>query len=276
LNSSKPLISVIIPVFNRDALITQTLKSVMKQSYRPIEVIIVNDGSTDNTEDVVCQWKSENENSILKIKYVKQNNKGACAARNTGLKMAEGNYIQFLDSDDFLKEDKILKQMEILKNEKADIVVCDYERHYSDGSIKTYSNFNPYNIVRDGGSVWISTPLIEAGLAKRISWDEKLNQNQDSDYITRVFLLARKVIHNEGSLCIYQFHEGPRIRDIYHLRRTYFKRAINIMKLLINNIGSLGFRKSADGLILTYILLIKEFRRQLKRYYKKLRIVRIV
>src|SRR5579875_322194 len=100
-----PLISIIIPLYNAEKYIIETIDSALQQSYKNIEIIIIDDGSTDSSFNVAETYKSDN------IIVVKQENKGASAARNHGLKLAKGEYIQFLDADDILDVNKIEYQI---------------------------------------------------------------------------------------------------------------------------------------------------------------------
>ncbi len=97
-------VSVIIPTYNRAEFLKSAVKSVMTQTYRNFELILVDDGSTDNTVEVVKRF--------TEAKYIYQKNKGVSAARNTGIKAASGEYTAFLDSDDTWKPDKLEKQIE--------------------------------------------------------------------------------------------------------------------------------------------------------------------
>ena len=115
---STDLISVIIPTYNRAHLIKRSAESVLNQTYKNLELIIVDDGSTDNTKEVV---DSLNDKRIV---YVKQENQGACAARNKGIKLAKGKYIAFQDSDDVWHLNKLEKQICTLKENNADVVFC--------------------------------------------------------------------------------------------------------------------------------------------------------
>ncbi|MCR4663692.1 MAG: glycosyltransferase [Endomicrobiaceae bacterium] len=110
------LISVIIPTYNRAHLIKRSVESVLNQTYKNLELIIVDDGSTDNTKEVI---DSVNDKRIV---YVKQQNKGACVARNNGIDLAKGKYIAFQDSDDTWLLDKLEKQINALKKNDADVV----------------------------------------------------------------------------------------------------------------------------------------------------------
>lgn len=112
-------VSIIIPVFNAERTIEKTIRSCIEQSYINLEVIIIDDGSTDNSSSVI---KSINDN---RIKYYYYKNSGRSIARNRGLSLAKGEYIQFLDSDDTLEKDKIQKAMDILQRDSSiDAVYC--------------------------------------------------------------------------------------------------------------------------------------------------------
>jgi glycosyltransferase involved in cell wall biosynthesis len=112
------LVSVIIPTFNHAHFIEETLDSVFFQSYRPIEVVVVDDGSTDNTKEVVEKWYKKNNDDGFVLNYLYQRNNGAPSARNKGLRFCTGEYIQFIDSDDFILKDKFLSAVNIFKTNK--------------------------------------------------------------------------------------------------------------------------------------------------------------
>ncbi len=101
-----PTVSVIIPTYNRANLVSRAIKSVLNQTYQDFEIIVVDDCSEDNTEEIV---KSFNDSRIRYIKHKK--NKGGSAARNTGIKRARGKYIAFLDDDDEWLPSKLEKQI---------------------------------------------------------------------------------------------------------------------------------------------------------------------
>ena len=105
-NSSLKLVSVVIPTYNRAHFIVDAIESVLNQSYPSIEILIIDDGSTDDTDKVL-------ENYNDKITLIKQANQGVSSARNNGISHANGDYVAFLDSDDIWAEDKITKQINI-------------------------------------------------------------------------------------------------------------------------------------------------------------------
>lgn len=113
------LVSVIIPVFNSAKYLPNTLESVLIQSYNQIEIVIVDDCSTDNTKVIIEQYQKNRENIIY---YFQNPNQGAAVARNVALKMASGQYVAFIDSDDLWEKEKITKQVELLR--KTECAFC--------------------------------------------------------------------------------------------------------------------------------------------------------
>jgi glycosyltransferase involved in cell wall biosynthesis len=101
---ANPLISCIVPVFNGERYLGEALDSILAQTYRPIEIIVVDDGSTDGTGELVARYGD-------RIRYFRQNNEGAPTARNAGLSAARGAFVAFLDSDDLWHPDKLERQM---------------------------------------------------------------------------------------------------------------------------------------------------------------------
>lgn len=120
-------LSVIVPVYNTEKYLIKCLNSIIKALTFMIEesqIIVVNDGSQGNLDEIM-QIYIEKYNNLFS--YIKQENKGPGGARATGIKVAEGNYISFIDPDDYIDE-KMYKEMFIkMKSENADIVVCDFE-----------------------------------------------------------------------------------------------------------------------------------------------------
>ena len=119
-----PCISIVIPTYNAGKYIEECLKSIINQTYSNFEVIIVNDGSTDNTRDICEKYAKIDD----RIKLINTENRGAGSARNTGLKETRGKYISFIDSDDYICKNYYEKMHKIISNEDADIVECHYKR----------------------------------------------------------------------------------------------------------------------------------------------------
>ncbi len=196
------LVSILIPAYNAEKWIGDTIQSAISQNWSKKEIIIVNDGSTDNTLSLAKSFESKY------VKVVTQENSGASTARNKALSFAQGDYIQWLDADDLLAPDKISRQMEMadLGYKNLQLLSSAYGVfHYRTGKAR----FNPNGIWRDlspmdwitenftDGTAWmvpaawlISRKLTEeAGL-----WDERLSLNDDGEYISRV-VLASELVH---------------------------------------------------------------------------------
>lgn len=111
-----PLVSVIIPTFNRDWILKEAIDSVLAQNFEDFELIVIDDGSTDNTPDILNSYKND-------IIAFTQNNKGVSAARNKGIALSSGRFIAFLDSDDLWIQNKLSKQIDFF-NENNDALIC--------------------------------------------------------------------------------------------------------------------------------------------------------
>ncbi|WP_370762536.1 glycosyltransferase family 2 protein [Bacteroides clarus] len=131
-----PLVSVIIPTYNSACTITECINSVIGQTYENIEIVVVDDGSTDSTVAIVRELSSL---SAKKIRLIKQSNSGPSSARNKGIEAVAGSYIAFLDSDDTWYPDKIARQVDVLqKNRSAMLVGC----LYSIGDRQVFSHYS--------------------------------------------------------------------------------------------------------------------------------------
>lgn len=145
----QPLVSVVIPIYNVEAFVKRCVDSILKQTYQNIQIILVDDGSTDSSGDIIQQYK---DRAII----VKQKNKGLSAARNAGVSYANGKYLMYVDSDDYLNSDAVATLVERMELTSSDI--CCFRaytkdkngRLYNIGNDFTVSNIcNNYDIVRD-------------------------------------------------------------------------------------------------------------------------------
>lgn len=137
-------VSVIVPTFNRSRLLLETLESVFSQTYKDYEIIVVDDGSTDNTKQVL--EKVKNENSDINFKILSQENKGVYSALNNGIKNSFGEYIAMLDSDDMWLEDYLKIMVEKIENEssKTGLVYCGRILTYEDESREVFEDLSQY------------------------------------------------------------------------------------------------------------------------------------
>ncbi len=119
-------VSIIIPAYNASKTIEKCLQSVINQTYKNIEIIIVNDGSNDDTEEIVHK-KCENDTRIVLINQV---NQGVSSARNNGIKVSRGAYLMFVDCDDWLEENMVEVMVNTLEEKKVDVVRCNFFDHF--------------------------------------------------------------------------------------------------------------------------------------------------
>lgn len=135
----KPTVSIIVPCYNYGHLVKETLHNLLNQTYKEWECIIVNDGSTDNSEEVILNSIQDD----FRFKYIYQANKGLSEARNEGIKRATGVFIQLLDADDLLETSKLELQIDFLtKHEEVDIVYGDVKYFYSDSPSVYFKTVN--------------------------------------------------------------------------------------------------------------------------------------
>lgn len=128
------LVSIIIPVYNIEAYLDRCLESVVNQTYKNLEIILIDDGSTDNS-GAICDKYKEND---VRIKVIHKENEGVSKARNVGIDIANGEFIGFVDSDDWLKEDTIEKLLFYIKKYSADIAQCNITYINDKGEERSY------------------------------------------------------------------------------------------------------------------------------------------
>lgn len=220
------MVTIIIPTYNRSILLVHAVNSCLQQTYSDIEIIIVDDGSTDNTEQIVSgrllnEWKNKN------IKYHKQINSGAPTARNLGIKNAIGEYIQYLDSDDLLHPDKLKLQVECLKkNAELNPEACScygligesFESKYLTRigiKCKSPNEYIEQLIGKTVLGMQTSAPLWKSSFLKSSNgWYTDLKFGQDLEYHIQLLSKSRNILFVEQELFLVRVHEGDRISVI--------------------------------------------------------------
>jgi glycosyltransferase involved in cell wall biosynthesis len=185
------LVSIIIPTYNRASLIATALDSVLAQTYRPIEIVIVDDGSSDNTREVVNEWALKAD-ARLAVRYFHQANQGGCTARNRGLRESRGEFINFLDSDDRLLPEALQRKVDCLRSSPAPYCYARGERVDDEGR-PLGQHGRPWTAY--GGQFFLvyhfdtNGPLIRRELCQQIGpWDESLRGCQEEEYFARLKL----------------------------------------------------------------------------------------
>lgn len=208
-NLTKPRVSVVMPVYNREKFIESTIDSILNQTYKDFELIIVDDGSTDNTVEIIQKYSDPR---IILIRH--KENKGAAAARNTGYKHSRGEYIVVSDSDDINRNDKIQKQVEFLeKNPDIDIVGCVYRPFNSSGYLNDWTVYEDDSLIRAEMLFWPGTQTASMFRRKKILQynclyhDESFKAAIDYEWFNKIPKDVRFSNINEP-LYFYRWHEN--------------------------------------------------------------------
>ena len=205
-----PLISIIIPCYNQASFIQETLQSVYQQQYQNWECLIINDGSTDASESIILDWMQRDK----RFQYYKTANSGVSAARNHGLRIAQGEYIQFLDADDLLTADKLILSLDALRKYKVDIVCSNYLVFTAKVTVTEppFSNldhfeFNFYNLARywnDGFTVPCHCWFFKASLLQNVSFPLDLTAQEDWVMWLLIFQQKPKTVYLKKPLAFYR------------------------------------------------------------------------
>ena len=222
-------VTVIIPAYNSSRTLGRAIESVLKQTYQNIEVIVVDDGSVDNTYEVAASYISD------KLKVYKQQNSGACKARNLGISKATGYYVKFLDSDDYLLSNAVyeqVKQAELLEEKQ---VVYGYRKMLfkTTGVCKTIIKpllNQPVDLISD--NLTISLPLHKlSSLLELNGFDEELSFRQEWDLHLRLSDKGYEFVYFESCVFVQVIHDSEvRISS----RKLEFKKEFDNLEKIFN------------------------------------------
>jgi len=207
-----PTVSVIIPTYNRAHLIGKAIKSILNQTFQDFEIIVIDDGSTDNTEETVKNFNN------FKIRYIRHtNNRGVSVARNTGIRVSRGKYIALLDSDDEWLPEKLEKQIKTFKSESPEVgIVYSNVLHIDESGKNMHKLTNPkkveghiYEDLLGGNYVGTSsTLLIKKECFNRVGlFDDLLKAENDWDMWIRIAKYYRFALI-KIPLVKYRFHSN--------------------------------------------------------------------
>lgn len=210
----EPLISIIIPVYNVEKLLPRCINSLINQTYNNIEIILIDDGSTDNSLEI-CEEFSKRDSRIV---IVKKQNGGQASARNIGLTYATGDYIAFVDSDDFVSENMYETLYKIIKKHDVDIVSCGHELVTEDTFFITDGNKNEV-VILDEKKIFLE--LAKDKILRTYVWDKLYKREmfngvffpegyvfEDVRAITEVLCKASRVAITEQKLYGYTVRNG--------------------------------------------------------------------
>jgi glycosyltransferase involved in cell wall biosynthesis len=212
--NEQPLVSVIIPTFNRASLIAETLDSVLKQSYSNWECLVVDDGSTDNTQEVV-EGYCERDHRFTCHKRPGHLPKGANACRNFGFELSKGAYINWFDDDDIMHKDKLLLQVKALDRSSYNFTIC--QTVVFDGNVENTIGLrkmkiiseNPFEDFVSDKIKWLTqAPLFRRDflLRNNLKFNESLQRAQEYEFFIRLLAIEDKYLADDRPLVFFRKH----------------------------------------------------------------------
>lgn len=222
---NQPLISVIVPIYNVEKYLGRCIESIVNQTYKNIEIILVDDGSPDNCPEICDNWEKKDE----RIKVIHKENGGLSDARNAGLEIASGDYISFIDSDDYISLDFFETLLETMISENSDIVECsvvkfyeknNFDDYYDDLSVCSFNKINGLSALISENPfhqhVW--NKLYQFSLVSDIPFAVgKLNEDEFWTY--QIFGRAKKVTKINKTMYYYFQRENSIMGNMYNLKR---------------------------------------------------------
>lgn len=234
------LISIIIPIYNVEKYLVECIESVMNQTYKNLEIILVDDGSTDKSLEI-CKKYEKKDN---RIKVIHQENFGLSYARNVGIENANGRYLAFLDSDDFIEKNMYEELYNDLKYEEADIAGCDYYIYKNANKAKKSDDFSKEKEIMN-----IETALIKMNLLKGFGvsvWNKLFKKeifneirfpvgekNEDWLIIYKLLEKAQKIVYNPKAMLYYRQRKGS-ITKTNEINWNVLKASMNVLELTKN------------------------------------------
>ncbi|GAB6122588.1 glycosyltransferase family 2 protein [Dysgonomonas termitidis] len=279
----KPKVSILIPCYNSETYLQETLQSCITQQYPNIEIIIVDDGSTDKSVEIAKDWVHKFDN----IQLYSQPNSGVCCARNLAFERSTGDYIVYLDSDDLISSDLISSQMELLEGANDNVIAtCSWGRFYTsidDFNIEKKSVYKDYessiglieDLLNDGmfGLTCYLTP--RSIIDKAGTWNETLTINTDGEFFIRVIANADKIKFSKHGCLFYRSNnpnsisrrkpieaKGASLLFSYELILEYLK-----SRNLLTPMAKVGLKKLFQAVAYQYVIynhIVDRARKQVK------------
>ena len=242
-----PLISIIIPTFQRSELIIETLNSVQNQSYKNFECLIIDDGSSSNHIEII-QNQIYNDNRFKLIKRPNEYKKGASSCRNYGFMKSQGEYINWLDDDDLFALNKLENQVHFINNNnKVDLITCTWARFKHSNSFKLRDTscfeelhsgleymkvYGKHKTFLPSHNFMVKRKIVlKSGL-----WNEALSVNQDGEFFCRILLNSINVFHTADTYVLYRTPTNQNISGSGDIKKA--KSAVYSWKLITKHLNS--------------------------------------
>ena len=227
---SKYDISVIIPVYNAENYLRECIDSVLNQTMSGIEIVLINDGSTDHSLDIIKEYSAKYDNVV----FADQENKGVCIARNVGIEMAKGEYIGWLDSDDMLKPDAIEKLYKLMIQNDADYGyynICFYPEEISTKKAwyKEYKGKRDWDFIERNSQC--TNSLTKKSLLEQLKIQYWFEKYSEYGWVI-VLLFANKIVSLDEKLYIYRVGHNSASGGSYIGKVPKFKKAVQMSREL--------------------------------------------
>lgn len=246
----KELITIVVPIYNVEQYLERCIKSIVSQTYENIEILLVNDGSPDNSQKIMEKWGKKDK----RIKCLYKENGGLSDARNYGIKRSKGKYICFIDSDDYIDKDYVKKLYYAIKENNAEISWCNIRTVNDNGKTGTINQNEEDLWSFEMASACNRLFLKDLFIKNDISFPKGL-WYEDLATTPRLFFKAKKVVFVDSELYSYYYNSES-------ITKTYCKRALDMKEVLEINYdfcqknGLLEDKKIYE--ILEYIFLYSE------------------
>lgn len=248
------VISVVIPVYKTEKYIDRCLKSVTAQTHRELEIILVDDASPDHCPQICDEWAKKDN----RIKVIHTENKGVANARNTALKIATGDYIGFVDSDDYIEPDMYEKLINTLLNNNADIAVCNYQindENRGEDKTTTLASRDALKLIAQGnykyGVLW--NKLYKKSVVQGLEMPY-LKCSQDLPY--NYFAMKNAKIVAENSLKLYHYFQNENSTMHSDFNETKYD-AVKSRKIILDDVkGGDLYPYAIEGYILSCFVFI--------------------
>lgn len=276
-------ISVIVPVYNTEKYLRRCLDSIVNQSFKDIEIIVVNDCSSDNSLNIIREYM-EQDNRIILIN--KEKNEGLSAARNSGIKLAKGEYIQHIDSDDWIEQNYFKEVYQCAIENNADIVISDFYKDFDNGNIfymedqniiitKNITLIENVCFLKGFPAIWNKLIRRKLYIENNIFHPLGISIGEDLYVILKLFFFSKKIIkynhafihyiQTENSLIRKKEKNVIKVKDIYFVIKNLenffrFKNIdLSINELKINHLSIWLLKSNYNLKDLDYLRILDEY-----------------
>ena len=221
----QPLISVIVPMYNVGDLLKGSMRCILRQTYKPLEIILVDDGSTDQTWNLCQQYEKKYEN----VKAFHKENSGAASARNYGVKYSKGEYICFIDADDLVTKDYVSYLYQLISENKADMAICGYQKFFDKSDLKNIDTTGNVEVIGQKEAlecILYRRKISSSPCFKLLRRDTIVNYPfpegmlfEDLAVVYQWFSSIDKIAYSSAKKYFYLQHEGSSMHSVFNPKK---------------------------------------------------------